>query len=428
MEEIIMSKLAINGGSKAVTIAAEEQWTPPCDEIRNVIDEKINAGKLSGDWEDTYFKFEDEFAAYTGAKNCLAFNEGTFSLWAAYLGIGLKPGDEVIVPSYTWIASISPALYIGARPVFCEVEKGKLVADPADIRKRITPKTKAIVVVHIHGNVANMDEIMEIARENNLYVVEDCSHCHGAEWNGKKAGTIGHIGCFSMQGDFITGKALPAGEGGMIITNDDDLYNKIVFYTQINRPLKAGEQLDEKYKRFYPANLGVKFRAHPFALCIARVMLKYLDYRNDQKRSYRQKMNEALSGIPGIITISEYEKARAGGFYGGMQMLYDATAYDNLPKERFLEAIKAEGVDMSYRDYDALHMTPLFQEGYDIYGNGQGAICGDYIGYKNGDLPVTESTWANLMGMPVFTNEPAGYAEQVIEAFRKVSENYKELL
>jgi len=420
--------LAIHGGKKAVTISPTERWQPPYEEIKAAINERIDRNAFSGDWNNTYFKFEDKFGDYMGAKYCSAYNEGSTALWAAYLGIGVKPGDEIIVPSYTWIASIASAVYIGAKPVFCELERGKLVADPVDIRKRITSKTKAIVVVHLFGNLVNMDEIMAIANEHNLYVIEDCSHCHGAEWKGKKAGTIGHVGCFSMQGDFITGKAVPAGEGGMLISNDREIFNKIIFYTHINRPEKPGEETDEKYSKYYPANMGVKFRAHPFALAIAGVAMKSLDSNNDAKRSYRQKINNGLKDIPGIITLTEYEGSVAGGFYGGMQVIYDPAAFSELPKDKFEKALQAEGVDTSYRDYEPLHTTPLYAEGYDMYGNGMFGIAGDYQGYKTGDLPVTEETCRNIIGMPIFIDEVPGYSDQVIAAFKKVAEHYRDLL
>jgi len=421
-------KLALLGGSKTVTIQLEEKWEPPYGKIKEMIGKQIERGAFSGDWEETYFKFEKEFKDYIGSKYCTALGSGTLSLWAAYYGIGIKPGDEVIVPSYTWISTISPAIYMGAKPVLCDIEEGKLTADLKDIRKRITSKTKAIALVHIYGNVCNMDGIIDIAREYGLYVIEDCSHCHGAEWNGKKAGTIGHVGCFSMQGDFYRGKPVAAGEGGVVITDNADIFGRILMYTHLNRPQNPEDMVSEEYMKFKPANLGGKFRAHPFALSIARVSLESLDYRNELKSRYRQKLFDAFEEIPGIFPIKSYISAKTAGYYGGMHMLYDENFFEGLPRDKFIDALKAEGVVMKHRDYQPMHLSRLFHEGYDIYGTNTGGMAGDYKGYEKGDFPVTESTYAKLMGMPVLTIEPDGYSTQIIEAFRKVASNYKQLL
>lgn len=424
-----MSKeLAILGGEKAVKVVAKEDWQPPYDEIKTLICDQIDRNAFSGDWKQTYFRFEDEFREYIGARYCTALSSGTLSLWAAYYGIGIKPGDEVIVPSYTWVASVAPAVYMGAKPVFCEIEEGKLVADPEDIRKRITTRTKAITVVHIYGNVVNMDEIMKIAHEYNLYVIEDSAHCHGAQWRGKKAGTIGHVGCFSLQGDFYNGKPIPAGEGGILVTDDSEIFNRAMFYTHTNRPENINDAIKPELRKYLPTNLGVKFRAHPFALSIALAALTSLDFRNEQKFQYRKKLYDAFRQIPGVNPIEQYETSKAAGFYGGMQMIYDGSLLDGLSRDKFVKALTAEGVDMTHRDYEPLHLIPLYQEGYDIYGTGIGGLCGGFTGYKKGDLPVTERTYDNLIGMPVFAQEPEGYSNQVIEAFKKVTANYKVLL
>jgi len=423
-------KLAINGGEKAVSIQPKEMWEPPYGEIVELLKEQVYGNRISGDWEKTYFKFEEEFKNYFGAKYCCALNMGTAALWAAFYAINLKPGDEVIVPSYTWVATITPAIYMGAKPVFCELEEGKLVADPDDIEKRITPKTKAITIVHLFGNVAHMDRIMEISRKHNIPVIEDCSHCHGAEWKGKKLGTIGNVGCFSMQGGFFDGKPVPAGEGGAVITNDRSLYNKMLLYTHMNRPQNPADDLENTYEKYTGVRFGIKFRAHPMALSIARVMLKSLDHRNELKAKYRQKMNNAFDSLKGISTIKEHADSRSAGFYGGMQMLYEKEAFDGLPIDRFIKALEAEGVNMKYRMYEPMHLMPFFQEGFDLAGVGNSGIAAqNYAGtYKKGDLPVTEKIFDKLMGMPVYTEEPEGYSDQAIKAFEKVIANYGELI
>ncbi|MBC8228775.1 aminotransferase class I/II-fold pyridoxal phosphate-dependent enzyme, partial [bacterium] len=194
-----MSKLAINGGDKTVTIPQRDGWDQVTEEEIQIVTDMVRRGELSSSGGGVMAEFEKEFAEFMGAKYCLSQNSGTSTLHSAYFAAGVGPGDEVIVPSYTWHATVTPVLHTNGIPVFCEIDPHSLTVDPDDLKKRITPRTKAVAVVHVFGYVANMDAIMEVANEHDLIVVEDCSHAHGAEWDGRKVGTIGHIGCFSLQ-------------------------------------------------------------------------------------------------------------------------------------------------------------------------------------------------------------------------------------
>lgn len=422
--------LAINGGTKAVKVIPKENWIPPNEEIMEMIKNQVYGDQISGDWEGAYFSFEKEFKTYLGVKYACALNMGTSALWAAYYALGIKPNDEVICPSYTWVASITPAIIMGAKPIFCEIMDNKLVADPEDIRKRITSKTKAIVVVHIFGNVVDMDAIMAISDEYGIPVIEDCSHCHGAEWKEKKCGMMGHIGCFSLQGSVIGGKPIPAGEGGIVVTKDVELFNKIIFYTHMNRPFNQEDHLDAKYDKYGSERCGIKFRAHPLGLSIARIMLKSLDERNERKTAYRKKVNDALREIECIKVIEDIAGSKPAGYYGGMQVIYNSEKLGNIDIQTFIAALKAEGVNLDYRMYQAMHRMLYFQEGYDLPGlYNSGIAAPDYSGiYSEGCLPRTEKIIDSLIGMPVFIEGTENYFEQAISAFKKVVANYKELL
>jgi len=422
--------LALNGGSKAVTIEGKEQWQLPYDELCAAATDLIRRDALTGDWDKTYFRFENEFRNYIGTKYACCTNTGTASLCAAYYALGIKPDDEIICPSYTWVATISSALFMGARPVFCEIEENKVVADPADIDKRITPKTKAIVVVHMFGNVVNMDAIMEISKKHGIPVIEDCSHCHGAEWKGKKCGSIGDVSCFSLQGGALDGKPVVSGEGGVTLTNNRDLHNKVVFFTQMNRGGNDNDDLDEEYSKYGGERCGIKNRAHPIGLALASVFLKSLDERNAKKSAYRNKVIAALKKMPQFITIENHEGAVPAGFYGGMQLIFKPETLEGLSTKQLISALNAEGVNMKYRMYQAMHTLPYYQQGYDLPGVCNAGIAAkDYPGtYYNGCLPVTERVLQNMVGMPVFIEEPAGYFEQMLAAFEKVIANYKELI
>ena len=170
-------------------------------------------------------KFEEEFAKYVGTKYALTTSNGTTALHLALVSFGIKEGDEVIVPGLTFIATANAVAYTGAKPVFADIDSETWCIDPDDIKKKITSKTKAIIPVHLYGHPADMDPILEIAREYGLYVIEDCAEAHGAEYKGKKVGSLGICGAFSFYGN----KIITTGEGGMITTNDERLYEKAKF-------------------------------------------------------------------------------------------------------------------------------------------------------------------------------------------------------
>ncbi len=420
-------QLAILGGPRAVTVLPQEHWPPPVERIKSLICQMIDEGVYSLAGSGLPLDLEKKFAAYIGTRFCLSQNNGTSTLWAAYYAIGIKPGDEVLHPGYTWISAIAPAVHLGARPVFCEIDPGTLTIDPADAERRITSRTRAISIVHLYGNVCDMDGILALARKHNLAVIEDCSHAYGAEWDGKKVGSIGDIGCFSMQGDPIQGKPLPAGEGGLITTNHRDLYERVLFFGHLNRVGIAGEVKDSEFRAMMPTGSGLKFRAHPWAMAMGIAMLDGLDDRNERRRQYRKKIYEAVAGLPGLQPMKEHPKATSAGFYGGMHFLYTPDELGDLPVEVFIEALRAEGVDMFHRGYELTHRMKLFAEGFDLYGHG-GPLTGDYPGYPKGSLPVTEAVHPHILGMPTFIQETSGYSDQVIDAISKVTANYEGLL
>lgn len=421
-------RLAIRGGPQAVTVPPRERWQPPNERIKELIGKMIDEGAYSVAGAYIPLEFEKRFADYLGIKYCHGLDHGTSALWSAYYAVGVGPGDEVLHPCYTWICSIAPAVHMGARPVFCEIDPERLVIDPADMERRITPRTRAVSIVHLYGNVCDMDAIMDIARRHNIAVIEDCSHCHGAEWDGKKLGTIGDIGCFSMQGGPIGGKPVPGGEAGLAVTNDHHLHERMLLFGQLNRRGLEDEVTDPEYRGFLPTNLGLKFRPHPWAMAVGLILMDSLDERNERRFRYRQKIYDALEEIPGVSPLKSYPKAKPAGFYGGMHMMYHPEELGGLPVQRFLEAVRAEGVNMSHRGYELTHRLKLFAEGYDIYGKGSGPLTGDYPGYPEGSLPISEEAHGRILGMPVFIDEEPGYSDGVIEAFRKVTHQYQDLL
>lgn len=417
------AKLAIEGGPKTVTIEAVDRWRRIGEEEIALVTEMLRREEISMAGGGVMAEFEREFAAYHGVEYALSQCNGTSCMHAAYFAAGVGPGDEVIVPSYTWGNMVSPILHTNGTPVFCEIDPHTLNADPEDIRKRITPRTKAICIVHIWGNVADMDSIMEIANQHNLIVIEDCSHAHGAEHRGCKVGTIGHIGCFSLQGS----KCVVAGEGGAIITNDTELYERILILGHQGRA--ARDLVTDKYKFLGDMGLGWKYRAHPLAMGIAKIQLRKLDEVNAKRAEVFQHLDEGLRNLPGIEVLSSYPGTKRGGFYG-YRLLYHPEQLGGLSRSKFIEALQAEGVPADSCRYSLQHLRPIFQN-YDFYGKGCPFRCPHTVPrepYRLGDLPITENIYERLIALPVFTEPPEGLLDEYVEAFRKVTSAAERLL
>ena len=192
------ARLAIVGGDKAVTIDSREQWQRPIEEEKAAVCRLIDEGFLSGSGQGLPKQFEEEFRAFVGCEYVLAVSHGHLALASAFFAAGLGAGDEFIHPTIGYIGSYAGALHMGAKPVFCEVDPDTLLADPADIERRITERTRMISPIHSCGRVCDMDALLRICRKHGLVLVEDAAHAHGSEWDGTRIGNLGHIACFSM--------------------------------------------------------------------------------------------------------------------------------------------------------------------------------------------------------------------------------------
>jgi dTDP-4-amino-4,6-dideoxygalactose transaminase len=248
-----------------------------------------------GDENDPMFKhkvatFEKEFRNYINSKYCAAVSSGTGALMCCLAALGIGPGDEVIVPGYTFIASISSTILSRAIPILAEIDES-LTIDPEDIRKKITDKTKAIIPVHMLGNPCDMDEIMKIAKEYNLYVIEDACQAAGASYKGKKAGTIGHIGAFSLN----SFKTINSGDGGIVVTDDYDLYERaFAFHDQGHKPNRMGVEIGKR------SIIGMNMRLNELSGAVALAQLRKINSILDTLREKKNKLKEAIKDVPGI--------------------------------------------------------------------------------------------------------------------------------
>ena len=279
------------------------------EEIKELMD-VMESGHLFryGDLNDPDFKhkvhtLEEEFAEYSGVPYAFATSSGTSSLLISLFALGAKPGDEVIVPAYTFVASYSAIIFAGFIPVLAEIDES-LTLDPKDVEARITSKTRAIMPVHMLGNPCKMNEIMDIAERHKLVVIEDCCQAAGASYQGKKVGTMGLTGAFSLN----VFKTITAGDGGMIITRDQELYeNMFAIHDQGHTPSRTGVQVGSRFI------LGLNFRANEVTGAVALAQLRKIDMICSMLQEKKKQFKELISAAEGFRfrTLNDAEGAIA---------------------------------------------------------------------------------------------------------------------
>lgn len=381
------------------------------DEARQAY-EMVLRNELSGG-TPVVREFEQAWRGMTGLAHCLTTCNGTMAIYSALFGLGVGPGDEVICPTYTWICSISPALLLGARPVFCESDPATMQIDAADVRRRITPRTRAIVVVHLWGWVADMDAIMAVSLETGVPVLEDCSHAHGAMYKGRPVGSIGHVGCWSLQGT----KPVSGGEGGVLATNSVEVFDRACLLGQVNR--MAGMDLQTAgYQEHQPLGLGMKTRAHPLGIGIALVQLRKLAGLNERRRQYVETVEAALSELPGLAPVPSAEGSVRGGYYS-FPIQYRPEELGGRPARDLIDTLKAEGIPAGGSTYQLLHRLPLFARGLDIFTRGRGPLCeGIWRRPHEGDFPAAERLHRDLVFLPMLSDPAPGATDRIIAALR----------
>jgi dTDP-4-amino-4,6-dideoxygalactose transaminase len=392
---------------------ALDRWKQVGEEEVKIVQEMTARNELSGG-TPVVREFEAEWKRFSERKYALTTVNGTAALYSALFGLGVGPGDEVISPTWNWICSIAPAPFLGARPVFCDIDPRTMLVDPEDMRRKITPRTKAIIVVHLWGWVCNMDEIMEVARKAGVRVIEDCSHAHGARWRGKPVGGSGAVACWSLQGS----KPVSAGEGGVIATDDDDIFERACLAGQVNR-IAGLDLATPRYESLQPLGTGMKFRAHPLGIGIASVQLKKLPALNAGRTRWVEAMEKGLESIPCLEPVAPIPGSTRGGFYS-FPVHYHPERNAGITAAAFVEALKKAGVRAGLNSYPLLHTLPYFAEGFDLFTGKRGPLTGDYPGYKKGDLPNAEKCVENIIFLPVLTDPVDGAVEWMLERVKGV--------
>jgi len=407
--------LAIEGGPKAVTVPMGDSWQKVTHLEREYINRLLDN---PGSCYDEIDKFESEFRSFVGTKYAIAMCNGTATLHSAIFAAGARQGTEVIVPSVTWHASITPILHCGATPVFCEVDPETFCADPEDVERRITDRTVAIVITHVYGNPADMDAFCDIVKGTDITLIEDASHAHGALWEGRKVGSLGHVGCFSLQ----FSKAMTGVEAGVATTDDDELYDRMLILGQYGRCEKLA--VTGRYRDLRSMGLGIKYRANPLGMAMARAQLQRLPELNAKRAAWFNRLDELLADVPGVYPQHVYPKATRGGM-----LLYTGTLDPDeigAPVNALLKALVAEGVatkpGITPFGYGVMHLEPLFN---DYSFDGLGGPWADFPSdvrcpLAPGSLPISESVHATCFWLSTPVDPNPAWVEQTAEAFRKI--------
>ncbi len=400
---------AILGGSKAVTLDGLEanSWPIITDDDVAAVTEVLRSGELS--LHKITQELEEDYRSWLGVKHALACCNGTSAIFAAMHSFGLQPGDEVLVPSATYWASVMPVLWCGAVPVFCETEPDQLGLDPDDVEKKITPRTRAMVIVHLWGMPSKMDALLRIAERYKLKVFEDASHAHGAKWRGRWVGTLGDAAVFSLQ----TNKLAPAGEGGILVTNNDAIHEHALCLGHFERIL----HLQTPARRFAGTGFGMKHRMAPLSAAVARTQFRHMVERNTRRNTNIEYLSRRLEKI-GINTFIPPTDVLRMYFLFIVQNDESSTG---LTTDRLVAALRAEGCDVVRPKYPLLHQQPVFTEGRFIEIARLQSLPRETLPtYRPDALPRTTAANATLIQLPSFPSADRPLLDQYAKAFEKV--------
>ena len=387
-----MTRLAIFGGRPVrekpfppyISTGEEEKQA-----VMEVMDSKV-LSQFLGEWSPDFYggprvqKLEREWERFFGVKHAVSVNSATSGLYAAVGAAGVGPGDEVIVSPYTMTASATAALVYGAIPVFADIDPDIFCITPDSIRDRITPRTKAIIVVDIFGHPADMNEIMTIAEEHNLTVIEDAAQAPGATYNGRYAGTLGHIGVFSLNYH----KTIQCGEGGVIVTDDDNFAERLQLIRNHAEVVVKHKKVDNIVNL-----IGFNFRMTEIEAAIAYEQLKKLDRLLIPRIEAAEYLTAHLDGYPGLQTPHVRQNVRHGYYVYALR--YDASII-GITREKFVQALNAEGIPMEYGYVQPIYLEPVYQQKIAFGKNGFPFTYEGYKGtvnYQKGLCPVTEQMY-----------------------------------
>lgn len=397
--------LTLFGGPKTVTVPQSEADRWPLygpdeeQEILKLIRKPSYAPieELEKDWKE---RFQVPYVR--------AYCNGTSALTTMFFALNLPPGSEIMVPSYTFFATITPMRFFGLVPVFVDINPRTLNFDLEDAKRRLTKDTKALLPVHWIGLPCEMDRICDFAKEKGLIVLEDACHAHGASMQGKFMGSWGRMAAFSFQ----TSKPLPAIEGGMANYQEREDFERGSTLGHYDKPQSF--PADSPYRKYQGSGLGLKLRMHPMAAVLARCQLRGLDERNVMYAAQIRRLNDRIVHLPGL-----YEQAARPDMkriYYAHNMLFLDEAQAGMSREACVKALQAEGVQATANSYTLQHKLALYAEAK--WWHHAPVIP---------DLPGSEQANRTAIALPMFTSEVPELVDQYARAFEKVWAHRQEL-
>lgn len=408
-------ELALLGGPKAVTTPLPE-WPRIDDEVIREVTRVLTGEPLCPVGNTgIQGEFENRFASLHGQRFALATNGGTAALMLSVHGAGVLPGDEVICSPFTWGASIACAMQCGAIPVFADIEASSFALDPASVRERITPRTAAIVVVHLFGYPADLEGLLAVAEEHDLPLIEDCAQATGAYYRGRRVGTWGAFGAFSLQAS----KNLTGGEGGILICDDRENYERAM--SMGTHPQRLVAELELPHYRERIDSLAFNFRMHTASAAIANAQLDHLDEWTEMRGTNARRLYDAVADLP-YLQVQEPpgEGSRHGYYHIPFRYVPGVLPID---RDRFVEALVAEGAPAGLYVKIPFHLRPRIQN-RDWMGRGfPWSLSDDPPTYKEGDCPVAEEAGRVEWQIKASLHEDTpGLMAEIASAIRKVGE------
>lgn len=361
-------------------------------------------------------QFEKKYAELMGVSYCAVTNSGTDALEAAQRAIDIGPGDEVITQTNTFVATAQTVFNLFALPVFVDSDPETFMIDANKIEEKITKNTRAILPVHIGGAAADMDKILAIAKKHNLFVIEDACQAHLGEWRGKKLGSVGNLGCFSFQ----AGKQLCGGEGGAVIGNDEELMARVDAYTNNGRDPRGK-------KRTFP---GSNFRISPFVSATLLGQIRRVEEQSKLRDENSAHLEKMLAAIKGVRPTKKYAGQTRRAYYN-YQLIYEKEYFNGLPKAKFQEAMRAEGIGFGNGIDSSLHLNPFIETYLNLRGFQKAFPKERLDRYRREILcPVNEKIGAETglsMGQRTFLGTKKDM-EDIVTAIVKIQKNSSKLL
>ena len=421
-----MAKLAINGGKRLIPEGAIQNWPPIDDTDRKMVLASLDGGKHA--FGPDCKAFQDEFAAYTGNKYAIFTNSGTAALHMCVVAAGIGAGDQVIVTSYSWSSSATCILHHNAIPVFVDINFDTINIDEDKIEAAITPKTKAIIAVNLHGLTCNYDKLRAIAKKHKLVIIEDSCQAHGAKFKGVNAGKLGDCAAFS----FNQNKCLCSGEGGMFVTDNEDMAKKAAQLWSFGETATPLESRD-----FHSYALGWMYRGANLTAAFGRAQLAKMDRYFNTIQANAAVLTAKIKDIKGLIVPVQPEGYLHNWYNYTSRVDMKAIGWTGAPapmRDAIMAAIQAEGAPVGIWQRFILPDMTVFKA-KNAYGGGCPWSCpfadklGEKVNYRREDFPVAQRHCDTHFGMTVPLRAPNTTASAALvgEAFLKVFENLNEL-